>query len=157
MRGPVRTWKNPRLSSAIANGTARSATDAVIAVDPGGKGWAAVCVRPKGRDGRLGDLTWHGPEPWERSAAYPPTEPRTHVEARVRIHTFVVANVGDAVGIRGISDKLGYPEAIVRLWRKRGVLPYPAAILAGSPVWEWAEVLRWAHATGRDDRLKWLP
>lgn len=87
----------------------------------------------------------------------PKPTPENHFEARVRTHTFDVANLGDAVGIREISDRLGYPEAVVRRWLKRGVLPDPAVMLAGSPVWEWAEVLRWAHAAGRDDRLTWLP
>jgi hypothetical protein len=51
-----------------------------------------------------------------------------------------VASLGDAVGMRAISDRLGYPEAIVRLWRKRGVVPDPAVMLPGAPVWEWADV-----------------
>ncbi|MFZ0178768.1 MAG: MerR family transcriptional regulator [Candidatus Dormiibacterota bacterium] len=62
----------------------------------------------------------------------------------------------DGVGMREISDRLGYPEATIRLWRKRGILPAPAATQSGSAMWEWTEVLRGAHATDRDDRLTWL-
>jgi hypothetical protein len=78
------------------------------------------------------------------------------VIARLRTHTFDVARFRDAVGMREISDRLGYPEATIRLWRKRGILPDPAVMQSGSPIWEWIDVLRWAHATGRDNRSTWL-
>lgn len=76
--------------------------------------------------------------------------------AIVRTHTFDVKRFRDGVGMREISDRLGYPEATIRLWRKRGILPAPAATQSGSAMWEWTEVLRGAHATDRDDRLTWL-
>jgi predicted DNA-binding transcriptional regulator AlpA len=78
------------------------------------------------------------------------------IPSDVRTHTVDVATFRDAVGMREISDRLGYPEATIRLWRKTGVLPDPAVMRSRSPIWEWAEVLRWAHAAGRDDRLLWL-
>jgi hypothetical protein len=98
----------------------------------------------RGVDSDDGAAPAHGPQP------------ANAVSAKLRTHTFEVARLRDAVGMREISDRLGYPEASIRQWRKRGLLPEPTVMPPGVPVWEWDEVLRWAHGTGRDDRLTWL-
>ena len=67
-----------------------------------------------------------------------------------------MVRLSDPVGMREISDRLGYPETSVRQWQARRLLPAHAEMKSTPLVWDWVDVLRWAHGTGRDDRLRWF-
>lgn len=55
----------------------------------------------------------------------------------------------DLVGPDEISKRLGVKPQTVAMWRYRGLLPEPLAVVSHVPVWEWWEIDEWATATGR--------
>ncbi len=69
---------------------------------------------------------------------------------------FMGTALRDGVGLREFADRLGYPFATVWQWRRSPGFPLAARTLGGSPVWEWIDLLSWAHATGRDERIRWF-
>lgn len=52
----------------------------------------------------------------------------------------------DLVGPAEIAARLGVSPGLVRLWRHRGLMPEPVAVVSRAPVWEWADVAAWAQA-----------
>jgi hypothetical protein len=57
--------------------------------------------------------------------------------------------VCDLVGPQEIAERLAVKVQTVRVWRWRDLMPAPQAVISGVPVWDWAEVERWAISTGR--------
>ncbi len=57
--------------------------------------------------------------------------------------------VCDLVGPQEIAERLAVKVQTVRVWRWRDLMPAPQAVISGVPVWDWAEVERWAIETGR--------
>lgn len=55
----------------------------------------------------------------------------------------------EPVGLAEIAERLGVSRATADQWRYRGVLPDPRWTVGGRPAWNWADVERWAHETGR--------
>ncbi|MGO9583711.1 MAG: helix-turn-helix transcriptional regulator [Acidimicrobiales bacterium] len=59
----------------------------------------------------------------------------------------------DLVGPQEIASRLGVAPNTVSMWRARGLLPEPLAIVSNTPVWHWPLVREWADRTGRLPRL----
>lgn len=57
--------------------------------------------------------------------------------------------LADPVTLAEIADRLGVARQTAKQWRLRKVLPPPKWTPAGAPLWEWADVRRWAIKTGR--------
>jgi len=55
----------------------------------------------------------------------------------------------DLAGPKEIASRLGVKSNTVSMWRARGVLPEPLAIVSNTPVWHWPLVREWAERTGR--------
>jgi hypothetical protein len=65
----------------------------------------------------------------------------------------------DLVGVPEIAERLGVPRRSVITWRYTHrrrppkppwqPFPEPRLVVSGRPVWDWAEVERWAKMTGR--------
>jgi predicted DNA-binding transcriptional regulator AlpA len=53
------------------------------------------------------------------------------------------------IGIADIAARLGVERATVDIWRYRGILPEPTAIVARTPMWTPAVIDAWAKETGR--------
>jgi hypothetical protein len=53
------------------------------------------------------------------------------------------------VAIPDIARNLGVVVSTVHKWRHRGVLPEPATIVGGVPIWAWPTILNWAFETHR--------
>lgn len=64
---------------------------------------------------------------------------------------------GDIVSVTEIAERLGTTPGTVHQWRRRHAdFPAPLVTLAVGPVWQWADVARWAERprlrTGRPRR-----
>jgi hypothetical protein len=57
--------------------------------------------------------------------------------------------VVDPIGLADIADIAGVRAATVKQWRRRGILPAPAATVASTPCWARAAVTTWLADTGR--------
>jgi len=68
----------------------------------------------------------------------------------------------DLVGIPELAVRLGVPARNIHRWRDRHKqhpphrhpwqpFPDPVMNISGRPVWQWADVKRWARETGRLD------
>lgn len=55
----------------------------------------------------------------------------------------------EPVGIVEIAERLGVQRATVDQWKQRGLLPEPSWTVGGRPAWNWPDIARWAHETGR--------
>jgi len=55
----------------------------------------------------------------------------------------------DIVGLNEIADRLGVQKNTPDTWRGRGLLPEPAVVVSGTPLWEWSTILDWARRTRR--------
>lgn len=53
------------------------------------------------------------------------------------------------VGLTEIAERLDVNQNTPDVWRSRGVLPPPEAIVSGTPLWDWTTIEEWARATGR--------
>ena len=42
-----------------------------------------------------------------------------------------------------MAERLGVQHETVHKWRYRQVLPEPALILSGTPMWEWETIKEW--------------
>jgi hypothetical protein len=60
----------------------------------------------------------------------------------------------DLVGPQEIGSRLGVKSNAVSMWRIRGLLPEPLAIVSNTPVWYWPLVREWAERTGRLARVR---
>jgi predicted GIY-YIG superfamily endonuclease len=49
----------------------------------------------------------------------------------------------DVVGPKEMAERLGVQHETVHKWRYRQVLPEPALILSGTPMWEWETIKEW--------------
>jgi hypothetical protein len=78
---------------------------------------------------------------------------RRQVDLHEARHHHAECVTGIVLAEADVAARLGYPVATVRMWRWRGLLPDPAVVVSGSPVWSWPDVYRWAKSTGRTDRL----
>lgn len=63
-------------------------------------------------------------------------------------------DVDDLVGAHEIAQRLGVARPqVIHEWRRRHQdFPKPVATLKTALIWDWAEVSRWALATGRGQR-----
>jgi hypothetical protein len=52
----------------------------------------------------------------------------------------------ELVGPKEIAAKLGIASANVRQWQHRGILPEPATVRSGVPLWEWETIRTWARS-----------
>lgn len=58
----------------------------------------------------------------------------------------------EPVGQKEIAERLGVRQNTVAMWLARRTsteFPAPKWTVGGRPAWEWAEVRKWALATGR--------
>ena len=56
----------------------------------------------------------------------------------------------DPVGTVEIAARLNVTRSAVDQWRNRNLgFPNPRWTVGGRPAWEWADIARWAQATGR--------
>jgi hypothetical protein len=56
----------------------------------------------------------------------------------------------DIVGLSEIAERLGVEKDTPDVWRRRGLLPEPRAVISGTPLWDWdRDIVPWATATGR--------
>ncbi len=53
------------------------------------------------------------------------------------------------IDLHGIAALLDTPEATVRKWRTRGLLPEPDYALRVGPIWWRSTIVAWAKETGR--------
>ena len=60
----------------------------------------------------------------------------------------------DLVGPQEIASRLGVAPNTVSMWRARGLMPEPLAIVSNTPVWYWPLVFEWADRTGRLARVR---
>lgn len=56
----------------------------------------------------------------------------------------------EPVGLAEIAKRLGVKSQTANMWRHRSRLPEPAGTVSGTPWWDWAEIEKWARATGRE-------
>lgn len=57
--------------------------------------------------------------------------------------------LSDIVGPQEVADRLAVQCNTVHQWRKRGLMPVPARIISGVPLWASAAIDSWALETGR--------
>lgn len=55
----------------------------------------------------------------------------------------------DLMGTEEISDLLRVERRTVNVWRNRGVLIAPYAVISGTPIWLKADIEEWARETNR--------
>ena len=55
----------------------------------------------------------------------------------------------DPVGFVEIAERLGTVRGTIKTWIARGEFLEPRWQIGGRPAWNWPDVLRWAHDTGR--------
>ncbi len=55
----------------------------------------------------------------------------------------------DQVGAAEVAQRLHVKLQTVRTWRHRKLMPAPCRTVSGQPVWDWAEIEKWARQTGR--------
>jgi predicted DNA-binding transcriptional regulator AlpA len=60
-----------------------------------------------------------------------------------------VAALQDIVGPQEVAERLGVQVNTVHIWKKRGILPRPARVISGVPLWSTGAIDAWALATGR--------
>ncbi len=57
----------------------------------------------------------------------------------------------DIVGPSEIATMLGVHRQQITLWRRKGTMPEPAAVLQGNrPVWYRSQIIAWAAEKGKD-------
>ena len=61
----------------------------------------------------------------------------------------IAAALAEIVGPQEIADRLAVQVNTVHMWRKRNILPIPARVISGVPLWQTAVIDEWAEATGR--------
>ena len=59
------------------------------------------------------------------------------------------AKLADILGPQEIADRLSVQVNTVWQWRKRDIMPIPARIISGVPLWTAEQIDGWAAATGR--------
>lgn len=55
----------------------------------------------------------------------------------------------DVVGLGEIAELLDVKQATAWVWRTRGDLPEPDAVVSKTPIWRRERILEWARVTGR--------
>lgn len=75
------------------------------------------------------------------------------MEARLFFVMDRTLKASDLVGAAEIVERLGVASThVVHVWRRRGIgFPEPVATLKKALIWSWADVEKWARATGRLD------
>lgn len=63
-----------------------------------------------------------------------------------------LVDAAELVGPAEIAERLGVAANTVSMWRARGLLPAPVAVVSRVPVWTWSTVRTWAEETGRARR-----
>lgn len=58
-------------------------------------------------------------------------------------------NPCDLVGTNEVADLLHVERRTVNIWRQRGRLPDPHALVSGTPVWLRPDIEAWAKSTNR--------
>ncbi len=57
----------------------------------------------------------------------------------------------DLMGPSMIATMLGVHRQQITLWRRKGTMPEPVAVLDGNrPLWHRAQIVKWAADTGKD-------
>ena len=49
----------------------------------------------------------------------------------------------DPVSPTEVAERLGVVRGTVHTWRLRGVMPEPAVVLGGVPLWSWETIKEW--------------
>lgn len=55
----------------------------------------------------------------------------------------------ELVGPDEVAELLGVQRHTIVVWRHRQIMPTPAVVLSGVPLWDRQDVEKWAHETGR--------
>jgi len=61
----------------------------------------------------------------------------------------MMVDPAELVGPAEIATRLAVAPNTVSMWRARGLLPAPVAVISRVPVWDWADVREWAVDTSR--------
>lgn len=55
----------------------------------------------------------------------------------------------DLAGTEEIAELLHVERRTVNVWKQRGRLPDPYAVISGTPIWLRDQIIEWATETGR--------